>query len=94
MHADRLEVSVSFDPRQGYIASAPELKAPVTALSLHGLSRRLALMLPDEPHVLLIVDGVAERERHRRQLQCGRWVRLADHRQVFGTYATRILISS
>ena len=68
MHADRLEVSVSFDPRQGYIASAPELKAPVTALSLHGLRRKLeALMLADEPHVLLILDAAAERERHRRR---------------------------
>jgi hypothetical protein len=68
MYANRLEVSVSFDPRQGYIASAPGLKAPVTALSLHGLRRRLeALMLPDEPHVLLILDGAAERERHRRR---------------------------
>jgi hypothetical protein len=68
MHADRLEVSASFDPRQGYIASAPELKAPVAALSLHGLRRRLeALILPDQPHVLLILDGAAERERHRRR---------------------------
>jgi hypothetical protein len=35
-------------------------------LSLHGLRRRLeALMMPDEPHVLLILDGAAE--QHRRQ---------------------------
>jgi hypothetical protein len=67
MHADRLEVNVSFDPRQGYIASAPELETPVTALSLHGLRRRLEAMLPDEPHVLFILDGAAERERHRRR---------------------------
>ena len=64
----RLEVSVSFDPRHGYIASGPELKAPVTALSLLGLRRRLeTLVLPDEPHVLLILDDAAERERHRRR---------------------------
>jgi hypothetical protein len=52
MHGERLEVSVSFDPRQGYIASAPELKAP--------LRRRIqALMLPDEVRVVLQLDRAA-----------------------------------
>jgi hypothetical protein len=59
---------VRVDPRPGYIGSAPGLKAPFTALSLHGLRRKLeALMLADEPHVLLILDGATERERHRRR---------------------------
>jgi hypothetical protein len=34
----------------GYVASAPELRQPVTALSLGDLRRRIeALMLPDDP---------------------------------------------
>ena len=32
MSSDRLEVSVTFDAERGYIASAPELRQPVTAL--------------------------------------------------------------
>jgi hypothetical protein len=40
----------------------------VVALSLGGLRRRIeALMLPDEPIVVPQLDGLAERERHRRQ---------------------------
>jgi hypothetical protein len=39
----------TFDAQRGYIASAPELLQPVTALSLGGLRRRIeALLLPDE----------------------------------------------
>ena len=34
---ERLEVSVTFVARHGYIASARELRQPVTALSLGGL---------------------------------------------------------
>jgi hypothetical protein len=41
MRDERLEVSVTFDERRGYIATAPELRSPVTALSLGGLRRRL-----------------------------------------------------
>jgi hypothetical protein len=49
MRDQRLEVRVSFDVQRGYIASAPELLQPVTALSLGGLRRRIeALLLPDE----------------------------------------------
>jgi hypothetical protein len=32
MSADRLEVSVTFDAERGYVASALELRLPVTAL--------------------------------------------------------------
>jgi hypothetical protein len=67
----RLEVSVTFDPARGYVASAPELSLPVTALSLGGLRRRIEalLMLPDNVNVRLMLDGLAERERHRRRAQ-------------------------
>jgi hypothetical protein len=64
----RLEVSVTFDARHGYIASARELRQPVMALSLGGLRRKIeALLLPDNVRVVLQLDGLAERERHRRQ---------------------------
>ena len=42
----------------------------MVALSLGGLRRRIeALMLPDDVHVVLQLDGLAERERHRRKAQ-------------------------
>ena len=63
---ERLEVSVTFDARHGYIASARELRQPVVALSLGGLRRKIeALLLPDNVRVVLQLDGLAERERHR-----------------------------
>jgi hypothetical protein len=37
MREEWLEVSVTFDERHGYVASAPELRWPVVALSLGGL---------------------------------------------------------
>jgi hypothetical protein len=37
MREERFEVSVTFDERRGYVAKAPELRQPVTALSLGGL---------------------------------------------------------
>ena len=67
MRDERLEVSVTFD-ESGYIGSAPELRWPVMALSLGGLRRKIeALMLPDDVHIVLHLDGLAERERHRRR---------------------------
>ena len=67
---ERLEVSVNYDAERGYIASGPELRQPIIALSLGGLRRRIeALMLPDHAHIILQLDGLAERERHRRQAQ-------------------------
>ena len=64
----RLEVSVTFDER-GYIGSAPELRQAVVALSL-GLRRKIEIaMLPDDVRVVLQLDGLAERERHRRRAQ-------------------------
>ena len=71
MREERLEVSVTFDERRGYIASAPELRSPVVALSLGGLRRRIeALLLPDDL-VVLQFDGPPERERHRRRARVG-----------------------
>ena len=68
MREERLEVSVTFDERHGYVASAPELRSPVVALSLGGLRCKIeGLMLPDEVVIVLQRDGLAERERHRRQ---------------------------
>ena len=67
MSGDRLEVNVTFDER-GYVGSAPELRSAVVALSLGGLRRKIEIaMLPDDVRVVLQLDGLAERERHRRQ---------------------------
>jgi hypothetical protein len=67
------EIGVSFDPMRGYFTTGSELRTPVVALSLGGLRRRIeALMLPDEVRVILQLDGLAERERHRRRAQLAR----------------------
>ena len=65
MREERLEVSVTLDER-GYIGSAPELRQAVVALG--GLRRKIEIaMLPDDVHIVLLLDGLAERERHRQQ---------------------------
>ena len=59
---------MTYDARHGYIATALELRQPVVALSLGGLRRKIEIaMLPDDIRVVLQLDGLAERERHRRQ---------------------------
>jgi hypothetical protein len=45
MRGEQLEVSVTFDERRGYVASAPELRQPVTALSLGGLRKRIEALI-------------------------------------------------
>ena len=66
MREERSEVSVTFDER-GYIA-APRLRQPIVALSLGGLRRKIEIaMLPDDVRVVLQLDGLPERERHRRR---------------------------
>jgi hypothetical protein len=66
MHDDRLIVNVTFDEKRGYVATAPELRVAVVALSLGGLRRRIeALMVPDNVDVKLILDRSARRERDR-----------------------------
>jgi hypothetical protein len=65
---DRLEVAVTFDERRGYVASAPELRSPVTALSLGGLRRRIEIaLLADDVDVRLVLDRAARLERDRRR---------------------------
>ena len=68
--SDRLDVTVTYDASCGYIGSAPELKGAGDALSLGGLRRRIEIaLLPDNVDVMLQLDGLAERERHRRRAQ-------------------------
>jgi hypothetical protein len=60
MSGERLEVSVTYDASCGYIGSAAELRSPAMALSLGGLRRKIeALMVPDDVHVVLQLDGLA-----------------------------------
>ena len=71
MPDEQLEVKVTFDER-GYIGSAPELRQAVVALSLGGLRRKIEIaLLPDNVRIVLQLDGLAERERHRRRAQPG-----------------------
>jgi hypothetical protein len=69
---DRFEVSVTFDERRGgYVATAPELREPVLALSLGGVRRRVeALLLPDIVDVRLMLD---RRARQERDQAAARW---------------------
>ena len=70
MRDERFEVTVTFDERRGYVAIAPGLRQPVTALSLGGLRRHIeALLPPDDLHVVLQLDVRARRERDRRRAQ-------------------------
>jgi hypothetical protein len=80
MRDERFEVAVTFDGRRGYVASAPKLRSPVTALSLGGLRRRIeALLLPDEVDVQLVLDRAARLEQDRLRLT-GRPRRRVSHR--------------
>jgi hypothetical protein len=66
--SERLDVTVTYDARHGYIASAPELRQPIVALSLASLRKRIEIaMLPDEVDVRLNLDRVARREHDERQ---------------------------
>ena len=61
MRDERFEVTVTFDERRGYIASAPELRHPIVALSLASLRKRIEIaLLPDDVRVVLHLDGLAE----------------------------------
>jgi hypothetical protein len=62
-----IEVSVTYDAKRGYVASAPELRAPVVALSLGGLRRKVEAVVLPAAGIILQLDGLAERERQRRQ---------------------------
>ena len=66
MSTDRTEVAitVTYDATCGYIATAPELRQPIVALSLGSLRRRIeAALLPDNGDVRLIFDPIAEDRR-------------------------------
>jgi hypothetical protein len=63
----RLIVAVSFDPRRGYIASHPELRAPIAALSLSLLRRRVEGELFGGDDVRLVLDKRARQERDARR---------------------------
>jgi hypothetical protein len=52
MSDDRLEVSVSFDERRGYVAMVPDLAELLTALSLDGLRRRIGAALAPDPETI------------------------------------------
>jgi len=66
----RFNVAVSFDERRGYVGTHPELRSPVTALSLSGLRRKIeAALLPGDVDVRLVLDRAARLERDRRRLQ-------------------------
>ena len=68
MRDERFEVSVTFDERRGYIASAPELRPPYSRIKLGQPTQAIEIaLLPDDVRVVLHLDGLAERERHRRQ---------------------------
>jgi hypothetical protein len=71
-----IEVSVTFDERRGYVGTAPGLRAPVVALSLGSLRRRIeaALMLEDV-EVKLVLDAFAKRERDCRRKQATQMAR-------------------
>ena len=66
---DRLTVAITFNPcAKGYVATIPDVAAPVTALSLNGLRRRIeALLLPDSVVVRLSLDRDARLERDARR---------------------------
>jgi hypothetical protein len=66
---DRLTIAVTFDQAKDYVGSSPDLRAPVVALSLGGVRRKVeALMSPDEVIVMLNLDRAARLERDRRRL--------------------------
>jgi hypothetical protein len=66
---EKIFIAVTFNPDCGYVGTSPELHAPVVALSLGGLRRKIeALMSPDEIIVTLHLDKAARLERDRRRL--------------------------
>jgi hypothetical protein len=69
MADNRLHIVVTYDPERGYVGTHSDLRAPVVALSLGGLRRKVeALLLPDDPIIILNLDKPARLERDRRSL--------------------------
>jgi hypothetical protein len=68
MRDERLEVSVTFDERRGYVGTAPGLRQPVLALSLGGLRRRVEeRLIGEDLEIRLVLDRAARLERDRRR---------------------------
>jgi hypothetical protein len=66
MRDDRLVIAVTFDGH-GYRTTSPEVP-PVSALSLSILRKRIeAVLMPDDPVVVLSLDRTARLERDRRR---------------------------
>jgi hypothetical protein len=69
--ADKLVITVTFDEtRGGYVGTAPELRAPVVALSLGGLRRKAEALFhrPDGAAIVVLnLDRGARLERDRRR---------------------------
>ena len=65
-----LNCSKSGSLSHGYIASAPELRQPVVALSLGGLRKRIEIaLLPDNVRVVLQPTAAPSANDHRRRAQ-------------------------
>jgi hypothetical protein len=66
---ERLAINVTSDQQRGYIATHPELRAQVVALSLGGLRRKIDAMLVGEKEVdvRLTLDRAARVERDARR---------------------------
>ena len=63
---DKIAIAVTFNPDCGYVGTSPELRAPIVALSLGGLRRKIqALISPDEVIVTLNKAARLEREAPR-----------------------------
>ena len=70
MREERLEVSVPSTSGTATSPARPSCDTPIVALSLASLRRRIEIaLLPDDVRVVLQLDGLAERERHRRRAQ-------------------------
>ena len=68
MREERLEVSVTFDERHGYVGSAPELRsAGGGAQPGRPAPQDRGADAARRRRVVLQLDGLAERERHRRR---------------------------
>jgi hypothetical protein len=70
---ERLVVAVTYDPAVGYRTTGGAELPVVSALSLGGIRRRVeALLLPDDPIIILNLDRAARLERDRRRRGVGR----------------------
>ena len=85
MSSDRLEVSVTFDAERGYVASAPELRQPIVALSLGGLRRRMeTVVLPDDVRCSSMVSPSANATAAGRSWCAEPGIRACIHKIAIG----------